>query len=93
MSDQNKDGGPAFPQSENYRYDSGMRLRDYLAAHAPEVPDMQTFPIKQWKDVEIVNIGGGKKKIADVFRQETWAQRNARWAVEYADALLAELSK
>lgn len=88
-----KDGGPVFPQSENREYDSGMRLREYFAAHAPEVPDMQTFPIKQWKDVEIVNIGGGKKKIANVFRQETWTQRNARWAVEYADALLAELSK
>ena len=36
------DGGPAFPHVLRNEYDSaekGMTLRDYFAAHAPDVPD------------------------------------------------------
>jgi hypothetical protein len=37
------DGGPAFPPNAGWRDDDlsarGMSMRDYFAAHAPEVPD------------------------------------------------------
>ena len=68
----------------------GMTLRDYFAAHAPETPDMQTFPIKQWKENEIVDLGNGMKGPRSVLHQESWAERAARWAIEYADAMLAQ---
>lgn len=71
----------------------GMTLRDYFAAHAPETPDMQTFPIKQWTKLEVVELGGGLKGPRDVLHQESWAERSARWAIEYADAMLAERAK
>lgn len=90
------DGGPAFPAIEEHGLNNGcygMTLRDYFAAHAPEVPDMQTFPIKQCMKKEIVDLGGGMKGPRNVSHQETWAQRSARWAIEYADAMLVERAK
>lgn len=41
--DNTKHGGPAFPEvpgdCNGYEGKSGMTLRDYFAAHAPDVPD------------------------------------------------------
>lgn len=103
------DGGPAFPTvipTGNVFFDQdqginvmqtesvpGMTLRDYFAAKAPEVPDMQTFPIKQWTKLEIVDLSNGMKGQSNVLHQESWAERAARWAHEYADAMLAERAK
>lgn len=33
-----KDGGPAFPRDERFLGHNGMSLRDWFAAHAPEMP-------------------------------------------------------
>lgn len=88
-------GSPAFPShgSMGEIVEHGMTLHDYFAAHAPEVPDMQTFPIKQWHDEEVVEIGGGMRGIRQVLHQETWTERSARWASEYADAMMKERAK
>lgn len=84
-------GGQAFPNE--IPSTPGMTLRDYFAAHAPETPDYQTFPIKQWQAEEVVNLGGGMKGPRMVLKQESWAERAARWSMEYADAMLAERAK
>lgn len=87
-------GGPAFPtQNASYAFYKGMSLRQYFAAHAPEVPDMQTFPIKQWTELEVIDLGDGQRGRRNVMHQESWAARNARWAFEYADSMLAEMGK
>jgi len=97
-------GGPAFPelqsisrQSNGDRFNAnsqgGMSLRDYFAAHAPEVPDLQAFPLKQWVNFGVVDLGNGQVGPRNVPHQESWIERSARWAMVYADAMLAERVK
>ena len=98
-----KTGGPAFPyvhdippgpgMVRSINVEEGMTLRDYFAAKAPETPDMQIFPIKQWSSEVIADLGNGLRGPKKVFRQESWAERDARWAFEYADAMIAERAK
>lgn len=70
-----------------------MKRRDYFAANAPQVPDIHTYPFRQWYERKIVELGGGMKELREIQCQESWVERNARWAVEYADALLSALDK
>jgi len=93
-------GGFAFPSEyESGGPDSGkvthhgMTRRDYFAAHAPATPGMETFKIKQWTTEEIGSLGNGLRGPKKVFHTETWAERDARWAVEYADAMIAAMEK
>jgi len=68
-----KDGGPAFPmQYADDSFQTGITLRDYLAARAPEdVPGW--FPVK-------LNANGQTN--------ETMEMRYFRWRYAYADAML-----
>lgn len=90
---------PAFPRTrqgvggETIFEAYGMTLRDYFASTAPAVPDTQTYPIKKWYKNEVVDRGNGMKGLREVVYQESWAERSARWAFEYADAMLAERAK
>jgi hypothetical protein len=76
------DGGPAFPRplskltSEEVSPDQeGMKLRDYFAAHAPEMSD-EAFKLLKVNEGESL---------------ESWlARREAMWASTFADAMLAE---
>jgi len=50
-------GGPAFPLVANNWHRTGMTLRDYFAAHAPEPPE-------SWR--------GGDKKLHDIIYWRWW---------------------
>jgi hypothetical protein len=83
-----KDGGPAFPMytgnPENWV--SGLSLRDYFAASAPE-PSEQEINILEWEDS-----GQGyspKRKPVERSRNE----RIAALRYAYADAMIAEREK
>lgn len=81
-------GGPAFPTKEATTGDVlGLSIRDYFAAHAPVMP--ASFDRKGTKVEKIVDAGGGQKKFAAVTDWESSAQHAARWAFEYADAMIA----
>jgi hypothetical protein len=91
MSDKNN-GGPAFPLKEANTSDSlGISMRDYFAAHAPAMPS--TFMLKHWQELQIVEIGGGRKQEQWITVYESTARHQARWALEYADAMIAERAK
>lgn len=60
---------------------AGMSYRQYLMAHAPMVP--QEFP---WKIIAKVIESHGRRSMGSV--DEPIEQRQARWAVAYADAIL-----
>jgi len=78
MTDESKDGGPAFPTEPNTQpgvyVHHGMSLRDYFAAHAP------------WARA---NFLGDPEDVAI----ERVAARMAKQAYAFADAMLAERSK
>jgi hypothetical protein len=69
----------------------GISVRDYFAAKAPAVP--QSFERKCWTEQEVVELGGGHKRLEKVKAQEPIAAHHARWAYEYADAMLAAREK
>lgn len=68
-------------------------LRDYFAAHAPPIPGLQTFPLKTFERMEVVELGNGLRGPRKIVQYESWAQREARWAYEYADAMRTERAK
>ena len=79
MSERN-DGGAAFPLNTANMGgsgacfpDPGMSLRDYYAAHAPDMPD------QWWLDTK-AQYGG---------RVGAYAEAIAAWRYFYADAMLA----
>lgn len=82
-----KDGGPAFPRqgvargdgvvSEHSSSSSGMSLRDYFAAHAPEMPE-------EFEKSDPFISGRGHLQVFSP------AEKRAYWAALYADALLKE---
>lgn len=88
------DGGPAFP----VMYETpGMSLRDYFAAHAPEMTwwfiESQR---KTWYTREVVpapELGLGYVKHEKVKHTETDEELWFRWRLYYADAMLAERAK
>lgn len=78
MSDQVKDGGPAFP-GESYNGqvvpgNTGMTLRDWFASNAPMMTE-------QWFQDSLAEEGGH------------WLEAQSAWAYAYADAMLAEREK
>jgi len=81
-----KDGGPAFPtQHEESGFqqpwtESGMALRDYLAAHAPYMPD------------ELLGdrLDAIERTTLKMDRTAAIARMFAAWAYEFADAMIAE---
>ena len=92
-----KDGGNAFPVPNLQDDESfnGMSLRDYFAAHAPEVPDW--FQHLQWQTEATTKVSqlGDPGRYAKVIERhiESGPQRIARWNYSYADAMIAERGK
>ena len=81
MTEEIKDGGPAFPAVDNWRVGSGMSLRDYFAADAPiTVWDAQTALNKG--TMPIGSLPSRERK--EVF------EMLAKMRFEYADAMVAE---
>ena len=84
-------GGPAFPCDELdqggpqvYQQFHGMTLRDYFAAHAPEMP--------KWFRHE------ADEPIPEGENRQAWIRRNQaakffEWRGFYADAMIAERAK
>ena len=92
MSEERKDGGPAFPQSETanrnpmhaeYVSAGGMTLRDYFAAHA-QVTDRA---LDNRRDAE------QRDSNYDPAKYRSLAAIEATLRYEYADAMLRERSK
>ncbi len=93
MSEEPKDGGPAFPHgpiptgrgNESVTY-HGMSMRDWFAGQAPEaphwwMPDGCPTPPPGWKE------GDGPSAWNDACNR--WAMmRLASWRYAYADAML-----
>lgn len=79
MSDQPKDGGPAFPASNPMM--TGMTLRDCFAAHA-----MAGLAVNQ--EMLLANT-----ELANHFGTEGIDRLQANKAYRLADAMLAERSK
>lgn len=77
-------GGPAFPAFDrpNAVGRDGMTLRDYFAAHAPDVPI--TFERKAFK--KAVQTAYDTNEVLTVM--ETDAERLVRWRFHYADDML-----
>ena len=74
-----KDGGPAFPlQYDDGSFQSGMSLRDYFAAHAPEEYLMGVT--RKWRE-------SGELQETEV------STIMAAAAFMYADAMLKEREK
>ena len=80
MTDEQNDGGPAFPRAGStdnagvhWEPMNGMTLRDYHAAHAPPMS-------RQWEED---SMGDGIHVI----------DAQAAWNYRYADAMLAERSR
>lgn len=90
-----KDGGPAFPcVIDSYNdvpahNEQGMTLRDYFAAHAPEVPawfKIDGFPKMAGCSVEATRLYE--------LELDAYAERRAiAWPWHYADAMLAARDK
>jgi len=82
---------PAFPRDEPLHGSDGMSLRDYFAAHAPDVDNTtlcETMPgFPEHSDY--------KRSFFDVERQRRDWLRDARikWRWIYADAMLAARAK
>lgn len=62
-------------------------VRDHFAFHAPAMP--ADFERRGRKVERVIADGPGRKRVAHVQEWETPAQHHARWAYEYADAMLA----
>lgn len=77
------DGGAAFPTVDQGLIRGGMSLREYFAAHAPDVPPTVAFPPLYTSEVKIDNT----RKVTQVAESEL--ERTVRWRWEYADAMLA----
>lgn len=112
MSERKKDGGPAFPHKEKMRDPNsypapsyidiehgGMTLRDYFAAHAPDVSDervreeVEGFPVF---DNSGYHNGYPHETIREKQRktQVDWMiSARIKWRYQYADAMLAEREK
>lgn len=90
---------PVYPfeyhdPDEGLMQHTGMDLRDYFAAHAPEVPTH--FPIKHWyEDVVEETLKDGRPwyQAKRVERKETWFDHQIRWRYEYADAMMKAREK
>ena len=83
------DGAPKFEEVSPPIEEYGMDLRDYFAAHAPEVP--VHFPLKRWYEQVIdESIRDGQKwySTKQVERKESWFEHQIRWRYEYADAMM-----
>lgn len=74
MADPIIDGGPAFPVAwpAPNAPETGMSLRDWFAANAPQMPD------QWWSDTK-AQYGG---------RTGSYAEAIAAWRYFYADAML-----
>lgn len=82
------DGGPAFPHdfetppapdlTVTRRFGTGMSLRDYLAAHAPDMPDWWRY---EWLRSEGL-------QPADITYEREF-QLFAIWRYDYADVMLS----
>lgn len=93
MNDKNT-GGPAFPEAglsglpngEFIHGQSGMTLRDYFAAHAPEVP----LEFDRAFTEKVAQIGINKDGIVYGPRKvfENDFERMIRWRWNYADSML-----
>lgn len=87
---------PAFPRvepgitGEPTFVAYGLSVRDYFAAHAPDVPD--SFPPLAVRKLEIVEDYGGLKR-QRVRTQENYEERMIRWRWHYADLMVAERAK
>jgi hypothetical protein len=106
MSTTYNDGGPAFPvPSVSWQQNGqtctafgteGMTLRDYFAAHAPQMPSWFEMRRQTWYTREVVpasQLGPGYVKHENVEHLETDEELWFRWRLYYADAMLAERAK
>lgn len=81
------DGGSAFPiwmrDDTSYSFQEGMSYRQYLIAHAPPVPN--EFGHQRIQIIGTLSNGLTGPTWIDEPRQS----RQARWALAYADAIIA----
>ena len=85
-------GGPAFPSASEYDHGdrifertSGMSLRDYFAAHAPEMP-------AAFRDIWVpLNLGTNWLEVELMPPDEIRMRIAWRW--DYADQMIAERGK
>ena len=83
---------PAFPHKrvsnmypDQFVYEGGMMLRDYFAAHAPEVP--------QWYQELFRGRERNKANVKDTYQMRGEVECMAEWKFYYSDAMLAEREK
>jgi len=72
----------------------GMDLRDYFAAHAPEVPLF--FPKKEWSETIIATsyLNGEKRYTpTNTTKTENWLDHKVRWSYVWADAMMEARKK
>ena len=90
MSDQPKDGGPAFPTQHVAERNTilGMTLRDYFAAAAiPAAIDDGSVGTAKQAGVEL-----GLKE-GEYVAEKHWPMLFAKYCYQYADAMLSERAK
>ena len=73
----------------------GMTLRDYFAAHAPDIPNDFCREIKSEPTVTIhpPDLKGNTKTYGAQPVPESYRSWRARWAYFFADAMMAEREK
>lgn len=93
-------GGSAFPGAgPEYPQPKGMTLRDYFAAHAPDVPDWfkhaAPTPIPLVSDAAVVGDAAHYKAKAERnnWIDEQKAAKFFAWRGFYADCMVAERAK
>lgn len=72
-----------------YENNTGMDLRDYFAAHAPEVPSL--FPKKEWSEtIMATSYLNGEKKYTptNTTKTENWLDHKVRWSYVWALSLI-----
>ena len=72
-----------------------VNLRDYFAAHAPEIPEW--FKAKTWFQKEAVDNGNTRSEtrfsIKDVFHTEDPMDHLTRWRFTYANSMMLAMEK
>jgi hypothetical protein len=69
----------------------GISVRDYFSVHAPAIPP--GFERKGRIEQVVAELGDGRRRLEKIALPESEAERYARWAFEYADAMLAAREK
>ena len=89
----------AFPilvenPDKSFSCNQGMDLRDYFAAHAPEVPSL--YPRKEWSEtILMTSYVDGEKRYTPTSstKTENWLDHKVRWSYAWADAMMKAREK